>query len=574
MTSVLFYIQTSFIQVLQHLQSFVLHQSNPSFVPLQIGYSLSRLLIESPPRGVSFSKLCAPGVKSLSNFDSTLGLPQLPLIEEQTGEVIDLTYLLRSMLAPFLVLFIFKVVFSRWSPQGNLVEVELEPLEMGTLVDDVYVEIDFIHSSTFSEITQLTFVNVGEILPPQLTTISSTNIDDSCETSDEGETPSTRSKGNVLPAQLSTGQIPVNREHRSMFYSVGEQEPSMVNSSYAMMMANKSLLTLTNATSNQGVSNGSNYQVSQSIVGEEVNSLHNDAPFTSNSEQDRMLSNDSESVHSRPHCLLQSQLTGNIKIESVKLARESVPQPYKLKNQRQLPELNEPKITSIRRTPNSTAKAANFDLSMNTKASNSPIEEIIEPITPELAPDSHSNYSKATFDPVDERSTYFYNHNPDSVSFPLYPYFHHTPSQLWDTQPLLINSTALSTISSSFVSRHIYSRSSSFQRACNSGGITVKSFNFEMDLDGQTPCERLVNLGRLLLILRIGTDEEEGGVDKNEEAGWSYFVDEVRRKEEQLSNTRGSSDNSNEVAGDNAANVTIKRDWFNHHFEPPIYAEY
>ncbi|CAL1190674.1 unnamed protein product [Candida parapsilosis] len=68
------------------------------------------------------------------------------------------------MLAPFLVLFIFKVVFSRWSPQGNLVEVELEPLEMGTLVDDVYVEIDFIHSSTFSEITQLTFVNVGEIL--------------------------------------------------------------------------------------------------------------------------------------------------------------------------------------------------------------------------------------------------------------------------------------------------------------------------------------------------------------------------------------------------------------------------
>lgn len=63
-------------------------------------------------------------------------------------------------------------------------------------------------------------------------------------------------------------------------------------------------------------------------------------------------------------------------------------------------------------------------------------------------------------------------------------------------------------------------------------------------------------------------------MDKNEEAGWSYFVDEVRRKEEQLSNTRGSSDNSNEVAGDNAANVTIKRDWFNHHFEPPIYAEY
>ncbi|CAL1193848.1 unnamed protein product [Candida parapsilosis] len=286
------------------------------------------------------------------------------------------------MLAPFLVLFIFKVVFSRWSPQGNLVEVELEPLEMGTLVDDVYVEIDFIHSSTFSEITQLTFVNVGEILSPQLTTISSTNIDDSCETSDEGETPSTRSKGNVLPAQLSTGQIPVNREHRSMFYSVGEQEPSMVNSSYAMMMANKSLLTLTNATSNQGVSNGSNYQVSQNIVGEEVNSSHNDAPFTSNSEQDRMLSNDSESVHSRPHCLLQSQLTGNIKIESVKSARESVPQPYKLKNQRQLPESNEPKITSIRRTPNSTAKAANFDLSMNTKASNSPIEEIIEPITP------------------------------------------------------------------------------------------------------------------------------------------------------------------------------------------------
>ena len=45
-------------------------------------------------------------------------------------------------------------------------------------------------------------------------------------------------------------------------------------------------------------------------------------------------------------------------------------------------------------------------------------------------------------------------------------------------------------------------------------------------------------------------------------------------REEPLFNTRGAADNPNEVAGDNAANVTIKRDWFNHHFEPPIYAEY
>lgn len=153
------------------------------------------------------------------------------------------------------------------------------------------------------------------------------------------------------------------------------------------------------------------------------------------------------------------------------------------------------------------------------------------------------------------------SHNSDFASSPLNQYL-----QLWDSQPLLMNSTS-SSLSSSFVSQP--GSSSSYLKSSGNKG---RSFNFEFDIGGRTPSRRLASLSPSMMMLRGGSieeDDEGEGIRNDDAEQEKHKTDDDLNDVSQYTISDGISPLPK---GQLNSNGTLHHNKFD--FEPPIYAEY
>lgn len=576
MTSVISHIQSSIILVLQHLQRFVLHAYNLSLTPPQIGYNTGKLLIELPPVGdITINNRFATDMNNDLTVNSSLAQYH-PITETLTGNVKDILFSfgLVLVLVSALLLFTFKLIFWKWSRQGDWIEVKIELPVGDSRGKEIGNEFEMIQPSTFNEIVGQTLGGVDKILFPQLTTITGTN------SSDDDKAPNEKSEGKIVPYQppaahnpiawKTLGNISLIREVPQNISQVfRDQAPTWHNPTCTMMMANESVITLTDATSSQGISNTRNDNLNKHSVlneGEEEELSHHYDMNIDHTQRNILLRSAESSSSSRPS-LLQNEIMDEFTTKTdTQLKKVLLSQPREFGCQLQFDELGGSNSTNAATDQYITARTTKPDSPLDIKSSSSPLEEIREPITPEfeLELPLTNGLKNVNSDGIDISG---FNHNHYFVTYnTLLLYHRYTPSQLWDSRPLLMNS-ASSSLSSSFVSRPSFSRKSSFN-----SGTRVKSFNFEFDIGGYTPSARLANLGRLLL-LNSGVEEEQ----EVEEAGWCNNVDQEEegreRKQNVMTQYTLNDVNAKGMLGGNhklvKGNDGLIRD-----FEPPIYAEY
>lgn len=570
MTSVISHIQSSIILILQHVQRFILHAYNLNLTPPQIGYNTCKLLIELPTVGdTTINSRFATDMKNDSTVNSSLAQYH-PITEIVTGDIKDIMYSFGLVLVSVLLLFTFKLIFWKWGRQGDWIEVKIEPPVGDSLRKDIGDEFEMTQQSTFNQIVGQTLVGVDKIPSPQSTTIKGTN------SSDDDEVPNEKSEGKIVPYQPPAAHNPVawkNLGDTSLLKQVQQnisqvfrdQAPTGYNSTCAMVMANESVITLTDVTSSQGISNARNDSLNKHRIlneGEEEELSHHYDMNINRTQRDLLLRSAESSSPSRPS-LLQNEIMGEFTTKpDIQLKKVLLSQPRKFG----FDELGRSDYTCTATDQYTTARTTKPDSPLDTKSSSSPLEEIKEPITPEFESELQLTNGLKN-DNSDDINISGFNHNHYYATYnTLLLYHRYTPSQLWDSRPLLMNS-ASSSLSSSFVSRPSFSRKSSFN-----SGTRVKSFNFEFDIGGNTPSARLVNMGRLLL-LNSGVEEEL----EVEEADWCNNVveEEEGRERKQIVMTQYTLNdvNANEKLSINyklfKGNNGLIRD-----FEPPIYAEY
>lgn len=198
-----------------------------------------------------------------------------------------------------------------------MIEVKIEPPVGDSLRKDIGDEFEMTQQSTFNQIVGQTLVGVDKIPSPQSTTIKGTN------SSDDDEVPNEKSEGKIVPYQPPAAHNPVawkNLGDTSLLKQVQQnisqvfrdQAPTGYNSTCAMVMANESVITLTDVTSSQGISNARNDSLNKHRIlneGEEEELSHHYDMNINRTQRDLLLRSAESSSPSRPS-LLQNEIMG------------------------------------------------------------------------------------------------------------------------------------------------------------------------------------------------------------------------------------------------------------------------
>ncbi|KAI5961356.1 hypothetical protein KGF57_001779 [Candida theae] len=572
MTSVTAYIQASIILVLQHLQRYVFHPSRliTKSTP-QIGYNFGghTALIESSTRHttpikiadgdhgiVKFSELANVSVPKYATWSGRgRGRGCSTIMPLATDEVESLSYGFATIFMASLILFVVRLIVSKWRQVlgTELVEVDLMSK---SVVDDIDDDVggggfDLIQSSTFSEIVEWS-IGVDGIRSPRLTTIMGT---DGAECSDEEE------EGVVEVDSFQAASIrnfKKSQDIQSITRSEGGRhdsrgycerkstEVSGRDSMRSLPVFNESITTIAEVTPQP--------------------SLEGIKPSLT------ITFNDAESHLDSTEIGLTQDLPSSLPPEKLITSE----------------------IFAVHEAGCSSADLV--PISPFTNNSFSPREDSQqEPATPELInlgpPSTRIKYANGVGEEFgvvargsDSGLNIFSNHN--GADFVTYHPLMELHSQLWDRQPLLVNSTSLSR-SSSFISQPgsysrgsvcLLSRCGSVSGSICGGGGGVRSFNFEFDIDGRTPSARLVSLSPYVLredavvgVEEVDDEEElEGAVEVEEEVE-KFATDQQDISQSTMS--EGSALNDYDGSGSGSVHPM-------HHngnlytFEPPIYAEY